>query len=444
MIVGHQFRPLITGWQRISLILILTLALTLIWVPGVYADGPGSLDLTFNGTGVVTTSISSGGDIGRSVALQPDGKIVVAGESGPYLAVARYNSDGSLDTTFNNTGVLTTPIGSSSGGNSVALQPNGKIVVAGSSFNGVNTTKFVVVRYNNDGMLDPTFNGTGIVLTSIGGISDTGWSVALQPDGKIVVAGQSNDDFAVARYETNGVLDTTFNSTGAVTTSIGDSFDLFRSVAIQPDGKIVAAGSSDEIGEFPQFVVARYEISGTLDTTFNNTGILTTPPGLDSGVAFSVAIQPDGKIVASGGGNNAGDLIVVRYDENGKLDLSFNGTGVVTTPISSGYDFGVSVALQPDGKIVVAGLSDYNSGNEELVVVRYQSNGSLDTTFNGTGIVKTSIANKGTGGLSVAIQPDGKIVAAGFNGDVSTLDFAVVRYIIDGQPPMFLPVITKN
>ena len=135
---------------------------------------------------------------------------------------------------------------------------------------------------------------------------------------------------------------------------------------------------------------------------------------------------------------------VAYADGPGSLDLTFNGTGVVTTSISSGDDIGRSVALQPDGKIVVAGISDLESGNDELVVVRYQSNGSLDTIFNGTGIVKTSIANKLTGGLSVAIQPDGKIVAAGFNGDVGTLDFAVVRYIIDGQPPMFLPVITKN
>ena len=229
--------------QRV-LRLTLTVILALTWVTVVYAVGPGDLDTTFNGTGVVTTSID--GSTAFSVAVQPDGKIVAAGQSFSQgrsnFAVARYESDGNLDLTFKGTGVVTTPISSTFDFNPyLAIQPDGKIVLAGAS--GMSDkADFAVVRYESDGDLDPAFNATGIVTTSITAGADVGRSIALQPDGKIVVAGDSSkgsfiSDFAVARYESSGKLDSTFNGTGVVTTSIGDSASG-RSVAIQPDSKI--------------------------------------------------------------------------------------------------------------------------------------------------------------------------------------------------------------
>lgn len=205
----------------------------------------------------MTTPIGTGYDEAYSVAIQSDGKIVVAGYgvfgSGGDFAVVRTNSDGSFDSSFNGTGKVTTPIGSSlDQAYSVALQSDGKIVVAGFSLG--SNLDFAVVRYKSDGCLDTSFNGTGIVTTPIGSGDDLGQSVAIQSDGKIVVAGYSdggspetgtNYDFAVVRYKTDGTLDDSFNGTGKVTTPLGARRDTGSSVAIQSDGKIVVAGTSD-------------------------------------------------------------------------------------------------------------------------------------------------------------------------------------------------------
>src|ERR1051325_5285566 len=208
------------------------------------------LDTSFNGTGIVTTPIGSGHDFGNSAAIQGDGKIIVAGQtwngSNYDFAVVRYNGDGTLDTSFNGTGMVTTAFGSGTDiGSSVAVQEDGKIVVAGYSLIGT-SSDFAVARYNPDGSLDTSFNGTGKVTTDIGGGFDVGHSVAMQGDGKVVVAGWSfagfSYDFALVRYNSDGSLDTSFNGTGKATTDIGGSADEGFSVVIQEDGKIVAAG----------------------------------------------------------------------------------------------------------------------------------------------------------------------------------------------------------
>jgi len=398
---------------------------------------PGDLDLSFGSGGKVITPIGSSHDYANSVAIQVDGKIVAAGRSNGAnydFAVVRYNTDGTLDTSFGGTGKVVTPVGSYSVANSVAIQTDGKIVVAGNSFNGANID-FAVVRYNTNGTLDTSFNGTGKVVTAVGGGYDSAQSVAIQADGKIVAAGGGyNDadvDFAVVRYNTNGTLDTSFGGTGKVVTPIdSNSGDLAQSVAIQSDGKIVAAGYS--IGSTDgDFAVVRYNTNGSLDTSFNGTGKVVTPVGSSDDYARAVAIQSDGKIVAAGssytGQNN--DFAVVRYNTDGTLDTSFNGTGKVVTPIgSSSADYAASVAIHSDGKIVAAGAS-YNPAGADFAVVRYNTNGALDTSFNGTGKVVTPFGSFDDVASSVAIQPDGKIVAAGYSVNGADHDFALVRYL---------------
>ena len=211
---------------------------------------------------------------------------MVAGDcdiGGSYnFAVTRYNADGSLDTTFNGTGKVVTDIGSATndGGFSVTVQLDGKIVVTGVTDSG-GTSNFAVTRYNANGSLDTTFNGTGKLVTDVGiGSDDLASGVTVQPDGKIVVAGRSDsggsNDFAVTRYNANGSLDTSFNGTGKVTTDIGSGTDDFASsVTVQPDGKIVVAGAS--LGGGWNFAVARYNADGSLDTTFN--GVATNTLG---------------------------------------------------------------------------------------------------------------------------------------------------------------------
>lgn len=305
--------------------------------------GPGTLDASFNGTGIVTTPLGSGDDGARSVAVMPDGRIVVAGNgiSGTrgVFAIARYNPNGSLDISLNGNGRVLAPIGTSdAGATAMTLQPDGKIIAAG--FASEATTDFAVARFNLDGQLDGTFNGTGTVLTPVRFGNDIPFAVALQPDGKIIVAGSSSNgfdvDFAIVRYNANGSLDTSFNGTGKVFTAFGSANDQAYSVALQSDGKIVAAGFSF-VGSSNDFAVARYNTDGSLDTSFNGTGKVTTPVGPLADAANALAIQSDGKIVAVGQSDNGSnfDFGLVRYNADGTLDTGFNGTGIVITPVGT-------------------------------------------------------------------------------------------------------------
>ncbi len=320
-------------------------------------------------------------DLRCSVAIQADGKIVAAGSSSGDFALARFNADGSLDTSFDGDGKVTTAILSGDDvANSVAIQADGKIVAAGSSHNG-SDYDFALARFNIDGSLDTSFDGDGIVTTSIMSSSDFALSVAIQADGKIVAAGDSSGDFALVRYNPDGSLDNTFDGDGKVTTDFLNGNDFARSVAIQSDGKIVAAGSCwTGPAHGDDFAVARYNADGSLDTSFDGDGKLTTHVVVLDDEAYSVAVQSDGKIVVAGYTWNGPtldfplvgtfDFAVVRYNPNGSLDTSFNGNGKVVTAVLSDNDYATSVAVQADGKIVAAGYT-WNGSSIDFALVRY-------------------------------------------------------------------------
>lgn len=410
----------------------------------------GSLDTTFNTTGKTTTAIGSSDDVANSAVLQAsDSRIVTGGYSNSgglaLFALARYNTDGSLDTSFNSTGKTTTNVGSATDRiYSVALQPaDGKIVAAGGSDSSAGV--FALTRYNTDGSLDMTFSsGAGIVTTALGDSDDEVRAVAIQPsDSKIIAAGTSFDSwnaqyaFALARYNTNGSLDTSFNSTGKVTTVIGNKYyDQAYAVAVQPsDNKIVAAGLS-YIDTKNFFALARYNTDGTPDTTFNTTGIVTTAIGTGNDEAHAVAIQPaDGRIVAAGVANNGTKNVfaLVRYNSNGSLDTSFGTGGIVTTAVGLSAAGAYSLAIQPNGKIIAAGDSYLGTGYDVFTLVRYNTDGSLDTTFGTGGIVTTAIGTGHASASAVALQPEGKIVAGGAaSAGVKSL-FALARYNTNGS-----------
>jgi uncharacterized delta-60 repeat protein len=341
-------------------------------------NADGSLDTSFGTGGKVTTPIGSENDTAYSVVLQSDGKIVAVGNSHNGtnfdFAVARYNADGSLDTSFGTGGKVTTPIGSiSETAYSVAVQSDGKIIAAGSAYI-ISGTDFAVVRYNADGSLDTSFDTDGIVTTQIGSGTDEAKSVVLQSDGKIILAGYSvgtNRDFAVARYNADGSLDTSFDTDGKVTTLIRSANDEAYSVVLQSDGKIIAAGYSHN-GANSDFAAAKYNADGSLDTSFDTDGKVTTPIGSGDDLAYSVVLKSDGKIIAVGYSHNGAnrDFAVARYNADGSLDTSFDTDGKVTTPIGSGTDEAKSVVLQSDGKIIAAGYS-HNGANTDFAVVRY-------------------------------------------------------------------------
>ncbi len=402
--------------------------------------GGGSLDTTFGAGGKVVTPIRNAEDLARGTVIQSDGKIIVVGGSsnGSNLdfAIARYNADGSLDNSFGTNGKVTTPIGSSDDeAFSAAIQTDGKIVVSGYSIG--NDADFAVVRYNINGSLDTSFGSGGKVTTAASSVDDYAEGVALQADGKIVAAGLgkfgSNDDFLVARYNTNGSLDTSFGSGGIRHTAIGSSYDDADSVVIQPDGKIILAGYA-AFGNQYDFGIVRYNTDGSEDASFGSGGVVSTGFGGSDDFADSIALQADGKIVVVGDTNNGSnrDFAAARYNTNGSLDTSFGTNGRVITPIGGGLDIARSVKIQSDGKIVAAGVSN-NGSNDDFAVVRYTTNGTLDTNFGAGGKVTTAIGNSNDGGNAVALQTDGNIVVAGYSYNGANNDFAVVRYNADGN-----------
>jgi uncharacterized delta-60 repeat protein len=341
----------------------------------------GSLDNTFGFNGKVTTDFGSSSAYGNSVTVQSDGKILVAGSryigTVRKITLIRYNIDGSLDNTFDTDGKVTTSIGAfNDDGNSVAIQSDGRILVAGSSFNDT-VYNFALVRYNNDGSLDTTFDTDGKVTTSTSfGVNNYGHSLAIQSDTKIVVAGVGTTGsgfpfFALARYNVDGSLDSTFDTDGKVASMFAvGSYGL--SVALQSDGKILVAGFNNT-GSDHHFALARYNTNGSLDSTFDMDGIVTTLI-MSNCEARSVTVQSDGKIMVTGYSNtgNNYDITLARYNQNGGLDSTYDGDGIVTTDIGGTIDLAYSMAIQSDGKIVVAG-SVGPSLSRHFVVARYNN-----------------------------------------------------------------------
>jgi uncharacterized delta-60 repeat protein len=408
----------------------------------------------------VTTSIGSSDEEVLAVAIQSDGKVIAVGfsnnGSNNDVALVRYNTDGSLDNSFGTNGKVTTAIGSGRDeAIDIAIQSDGKIVVAGMSHNGTDLD-FAVVRYEADGSLDSGFGTGGKVTTDIG-VDDEVRALAIQSDGKIVAVGYSdsgsNLDIAVVRYTASGVPDTTFDGDGIVTTSVGSADDRGYDVAIQSDGKIVVTGDAD-MGAFPStswdFAVLRYNSDGSLDTGFDSDGKVTTDfEGGTPNHGRGVVIQSDGKIVVSGSSNDSTwDVVAARYASNGSLDTSFDGDGKVLVSIGGSHDFSEALALQSDGKIVMVGSSNNGSDND-FGLVRLNTDGSLDGSFDGDGKVTTPIGSGHDTGSDVAIQGDGRIVMAGPSSNGSDNDFAIARYYPDGSlddgcSPLLTPTPTDT
>jgi uncharacterized delta-60 repeat protein len=417
----------------------------------------GDLDPTFGTGGMVTTDISRSTDIANAVAVQTDGKLVVVGEtyknndfSTEDFVVTRYNTDGTLDNTFGVRGRVRTDFpGLAAVPSSVVIQPDGKIVVAGGAFPLFTFLgNFELVRYNSNGSLDTSFGNGGIVTTTFPEGSYA-FDVALQADGKIVAAGtvfvdfnpgdQSDTDFALARYNSDGTPDATFGSGGQVSTDfVGMEDDAF-SVLIQPDGKIVAVGSANSPATFYDFAAVRYLSNGTIDTTFGVSGKVQTDFGDQNfDRARSAALQADGKIVAAGFAisQNGGvqNFAVARYSANGILDTTFSRDGKTQIDFGNCCQSATKVLLQSDGKIITVGGSNGESADDDFLLARLNARGSLDNTFGIGGEVRTSFGDLNGGANGAALQSDGKIVAVGFQATFSNqfTNFALARYL-NGQ-----------
>ena len=386
-------------------------------------------------------------DWAYALAIQRDGKLVAAGRSvggGWRFAVARYTARGKLDPSFGQGGKAFTLVGSSGSASALAIQRDGKIVAAGQAYVGPEQD-VAVVRYTSRGRLDASFGRRGTALTDFSPTTktyDQARALAVQRDGKLLLAGGSmsfslsSSRRLLIRYTARGRLDRSFGEDGTVSSRAGPSVGS-GGVAIQRDGKIVTAGS---VGD--GFAVTRYTPRGRLDRSFGRGGTVSTKLASYS-FGHALAIQPDGKIVVVG--DAALDFGIARYTAAGKLDRSFGDSGKVVTNIGltkgsdgSRYpsdDHAVAVAIQRDGKLVVAGSSDVlgllgekGCCLQDFALVRYTEDGRLDPSFGNGGKVLTHFA-RNSYAEGIVIQPDGKIVAAG-GGDGY---FLLARYTSGGK-----------
>ncbi len=425
-----------TCLQKLTERIVFTFLANAFFAPLLCAQMAGELDTTFGSGGIVNTALPGNPTLGAGTALAigPNGKIVAVGFTREPSAgddydsvVARYNADGTLDSTFAGVGVFKTEIGGREGETrDLAIDHQGRVLVAGGSSN------WVLARYSSSGTLDATFANGGI--TQLGGGARGIESIALQADGKIVAAGRHFNsttlgNFAVLRYNADGSLDSSFGSGGIVITDLGAD-EAGRGVAIDSSSRILVAGNTTS----GAVAVARYNADGTLDTTFDGNGLAF----VNGTFGNDIVLDANGKIVVAGGGSGM-PATLWRFNADGSLDTTFDGDGVsdATVLLGQGGNF-TSVTIQSDGKIVAAGRLN------DAIVVRFNDDGSFpDTSFaggvGGVGIDLVSTANGGSAN-DVVMQSDGKIVVVGTNvnpdGDFAPLNIlALSRLNGDNLPP---------
>ena len=412
-------------------------ALLVVAVPSAEAS-PGDLDTSFSSDGKLLTDIGTT-DSGRAVAIQADGKIVIAGYarmgSDDDFAVARYESDGGLDTTFSSDGLTTIDFDDKNeSGYAVAIQSDGKIVVAGrAATDGMGLTfDFAVARLTTTGALDTSFSSDGLLTVDVGGGDDYQFAVKIASDGDIVVVGYgsngSNWDVGVIRLDSSGNLDTSFSSDGKALYAIGSGHDYGYGLDIASDGDLLIVGSSYN-GSDDDVLVLRLDANGVLDTAFAGDGIWTADVGSGTGdVGQGIVEASDGDILIVGSSDDSGDdLLAIRLTSAGVLDTAFSGDGKVTVAIGSGNDVGYGIVEQDDGTIVVAGTS-HDGSTEDIAVVRFTSAGALDTGFSGDGKLTTDSGSGDAYAYGIALTSAGKVVVAGQAVGASDTDFAVLVY----------------
>jgi uncharacterized delta-60 repeat protein len=416
----------------------------------------GSLDTTFATAGVFTDSAgetNNTGTSGDAVALQSDGKIIAAGQFGFLAGAVRLNTNGTLDTTFGTAGMVTINFPGINEGESqvvgLAIQSDGKILAAISNAFADANPLFILARLNPSGSLDTTFGSAGVVETQVGLFGAASIVLALQPDGKILLAGPS----AMARYTTTGQLDSTFGTGGIAAIAASSP----TAITLQPDGKILIAAGGMAPGSLsptpgpglasPAGTVSRYRTNGRVDTTF---GISGQAASLAS--ASAIAVQVEGgcvstcKILVAGtvvstlniNGDNGG-FGIVRLASNGSVDSTFGTRGGVITgfPATGPQATAFALLQQTNGDIVAAGSAGQAPAPNAILpadfaLARYSSRGALDATFGSSGKVTTAFGTNEAAIYGLALQTDGKIVAVGsslqsLNGQTGGL--VVARYL---------------
>jgi uncharacterized delta-60 repeat protein len=414
-----------------------------------------NLDTTFgSGTGYATTQNAQGFKINK-IRLQANGQIIAVGYTqnpNTQAIITRYNTNGTLDNTFGSNGIVTGTLGSSLSTTIItdaAIQTNGNIVAVGYNYDTSTPTINLIARYTSAGVLDNTFGSGGVLTFTIGSNSNIS-AVALQSDGKIVVVGSclinNVPNAFIARLTTSGVLDTTFNSIGYLTVLLGIK-TIFNCLTLDASGNIIAAGYYNNSGTSgDQFVMARYTTSGTLDTTFNNPNGFVTG-SLGSRTIVNAITQDSSNNILVGGFENNGisdQFFLARYTSSGVLDTTFNNPNGYITKLIGNASSVNDVVVQTGGQIVIAGIINYEI--DQATVARYNSNGTIDTTFGNGGVISLNLG-LGSSINGIAIQTtDGRVVAGGYEIDPTTKQpfGLVIRYNKNNTDYINITSITNN
>ncbi|EDP74720.1 hypothetical protein [Hydrogenivirga sp. 128-5-R1-1] len=419
----------------------------------------GSLDTSFNSKGFVTHHNAAGGngrDNGKAITTDDQGRILVAGQSHNGsdfdLSLWRYNPDGTLDTSFGTKGFVTHHDAAGGGGSdrvySITTDNQGKILVTGESDNG-SDMDMVIWRFHPDGTLDTTFGTGGVVVhhnAAGGNGGDTGRSIAIDSQGRILVTGHSrngsgNDDMVIWRYNPDGTIDSAFGNNGVVvhnSAAGGNGSDLGNSITIDGQGRILVTGESSN-GSNDDMVIWRYDIFGNLDASFGTGGVVVhhnAAGGDGNDLGKSITIDNQGRVLVAGHSQNGSDydMVVWRYNPDGTLDTSFGNNGFVVHHNAAGgnnHDYGRSIVIDKQKRILIGG-SSFNTSDEDMVVWRYNPDGTLDTSFGNNGIV---IHNSAAGGnnhdyaRSITMDDDGKILVTGDSYNGSNYDMVIWRFI---------------
>lgn len=405
------------------------------------------LDSSFNNSGIVNSLFMK--NI-QSIAIQSDGKIVAAGirktESSYNFQLTRYNSNGELDVSFGQNGKVNTVINDESIPYSVAVQKDGKIIVAGNTSISNKGYFSALVQYNVDGSLDTNFGTNGIIIDSISrNVAD----IALQEDGKIIAGVDAGNHFSILRFNQNGILDEAFGIAGRVTTPILKSSSIWA-ITIMDDGKIVASGGAVNTDDISMFALAKYISNSNPDSSFGTSGIITAKIGVSYSSPFdigggeastSLAFQADNKIILAGYSDDY--LVMARFNPDGTLDINFGDTGKVYTDM---YPTARGLALQTDGKIIICGIKE-----GDFSLTRFNSDGTPDLSFGTEGIFIIDIGGEHDYVECLSIQNDGKIIMAG-STDIGSaivrlkpdIDLVEINYYNYNEPILIYPNPVNN
>ncbi|WP_395091658.1 T9SS type A sorting domain-containing protein [Vaginella massiliensis] len=400
----------------------------------------GNLDSSFGQNGFVVDSFSPDYDSAEKIVLQADGKILVMGDTGfasiRKMAVARYNADGSIDTSFGNEGKLniTTTMPKSFARDGI-VQPDGKIILSGYQWDN-STGDLILVRLNTDGSFDTSFGNQGIAVLDNNGMNEVGSSIHLQADGKIIIAGDADDQFTMGRVNADGTIDTTFGTNGWVRTS----FPIWSSVNdihVNSTGEILVTGMAMNPYSNWKVGLAKYDADGNIDFNFGENGTMMLSIGIAHDFAIRGILLDDGKMYI--GSHSYYDtrplryeVVVSKFNANGSLDTTY-GTGGNTKVrwVENGENNITDMLLQDDGKILVSGRG-YENTSEVFAIAKFDADGKLDNTFGTQGKVTANVGETRDMATSIALQTDGKLVVSGYTSNmVDPTNFFIARYTND-------------